>query len=112
MVALIIGLGGGYFIAQSQAPVLTHSMPADSSMSNAMAGMTSGLTGRSGDEFDKAFLAEMIVHHEGAVEMARQALQHAQHTEIKQMAQDIIDAQEREITTMRGWQQSWYGSRQ
>ncbi len=44
--------------------------------------------------------------------MAELALRQAKHSEIKAMAQDIIDAQTREITTMRGWLQSWYSIQQ
>jgi uncharacterized protein (DUF305 family) len=77
-------------------------------MHGAMQGMTMGLTGLQGDAFDKAFLAEMIVHHQGAVAMAQQALTSSKHQEIKDMAQKIIDAQNAEITQMQAWQTSWY----
>lgn len=59
--------------------------------------------------FDQRFLAAMIGHHQGAIDMAREALTQAEHSEIKQLAQEIITAQEREIAQMRGWQQQWYG---
>jgi len=111
LVALLIGLGGGYILAGRITPTTsTHVMSDGSTMSSTMAGMTAGLEGKTGDEFDKAFIEEMIVHHEGAVAMAQQALRLAKHDEIKQMANDIITAQTREITTMRGWLQSWYGA--
>ena len=74
----------------------------------AMQSMTTGLTGLQGDAFDKAFLAEMIVHHQGAVAMAQQALTSSKHQEIKDLAQKIIDAQNTEITQMQAWQNSWY----
>ena len=77
-------------------------------MHGAMQRMTMGLTGLQGDAFDKAFLAEMIVHHQGAVAMAQQALSSSKHQEIKDMAQKIIDAQNAEITQMQTWQASWY----
>lgn len=112
IIALIIGFGGGYLIANNKTSPTAHVMPDGSSMSNTMANMTAGLEGKTGDEFDKAFIQEMIIHHEGAVSMAQQALQQAKHSEIKEIAQDIIDAQTREITTMRGWIQSWYGIQQ
>lgn len=112
-IALVIGLGGGYLIGSNQSPATgAHVMPNGSTMTDTMTGMTAELEGKTGDEFDKAFIQGMIVHHEGAVEMAQQALQHAKHTEIKEMAQNIIDAQTREITTMRDWLQSWYEIRQ
>ena len=79
-------------------------------MHGAIQGMTMGLSGLQGDAFDKAFLAEMIVHHQGAVEMAELALKNAQHQEIKDLAQKIIDAQNAEIAQMKNWQTSWYGA--
>lgn len=111
IVALLIGFGGGYYVAGSATPASsTHVMSDGSTMSNSMADMTAALQGKTGDAFDKAFIEEMIVHHEGAVAMAQQALASAKHDEIKQMAQEIIAAQTREITTMRGWMQSWYSN--
>lgn len=108
VVALIIGLGGGYMLAGNKTTTGTHAMSDGSMMSDTMAGMTAELQGKTGDDFDKAFIEGMIVHHEGAVAMAQKALQSAKHDEIKQMAQEIISAQTREINTMRGWLQSWY----
>lgn len=84
-------------------------MPDGSVMSNTMADMTAGLDGKTGDDFDRAFIEEMIVHHEGAVAMAEQALLSAKHAEIKTMAQEIVSAQTREIDTMRSWLRSWFG---
>lgn len=109
--ALIIGFAGGHYIAGKPAETTgMHVMPDGTSMADQMNAMTTGLAGKSGDEFDKTFISEMIVHHEGAVDMAELALQSAKHTEVKQLAQDIIAAQTREIATMRGWLQSWYGN--
>jgi len=79
-------------------------------MHGAMQGMMSGLYGKQGDEFDKAFLSEMIVHHQGAVVMAQQALTNAKHQEIKDMAGKIISAQQAEIQQMQTWQGSWYSA--
>ena len=69
--------------------------------------MADGLKGKTGDEFDKAFISQMIEHHEGAVTMAVQARQDARHDEIKAMAEDIISAQTREIAQMKNWQKQW-----
>lgn len=79
-----------------------------SGMGTAMDDMMAGLNGKVGDEFDKAFLAEMIMHHQGAVEMAKAALQNAKHQEIKDMANAIISAQTSEINQMKMWGKSWY----
>src|SRR5262249_43365849 len=54
-------------------------------------------------------MAEMIPHHQGVIAMARMELQRGQHAELKRMAQQIIDGQAAEITTMTGWLRQWYG---
>lgn len=77
-------------------------------MEGMMDSMNSALTGKTGDEFDQAFLAEMIVHHEGAVVMAKSALTNAGHQEIKDLAEAIISAQNKEIADMKSWQKTWY----
>lgn len=118
IIALVIGGGGGYLLAGSQMPDSNEHMMGNGvmmhnnsmGMSGAMNEMMQGLTGKAGDEFDKAFLSEMIMHHEGAVEMAEAALKSAKHEEIKAMANAIITAQTTEIQQMKDWQRSWYGN--
>lgn len=81
---------------------------ASSTMDGMMRGMMAGMEGKTGDEFDKAFLMEMIMHHQGAVVMAEAALRDAKHQEIKDLAKAIIDAQKKEIADMQAWNQAWY----
>jgi uncharacterized protein (DUF305 family) len=47
------------------------------------------------------FAQMMITHHQGAIEMAKLADDRAEHDEIKDLAEAIISAQEREIDVMR-----------
>jgi uncharacterized protein (DUF305 family) len=109
LVALVIGSVGGYtFNTQNPSGSASSGMN-HSGMQREMDAMMGALDGKTGDEFDKAFLAEMIMHHQGAVEMAEAALQNAKHDEIKIMANAIISAQTTEITQMQDWQKSWYG---
>lgn len=79
-------------------------------MGMSMMEMNDELKGKTGDDFEKAFISGMITHHQGAIEMANQAKQNAKHDEIKKMAGDIISAQSREIDQMKQWHQSWYGT--
>lgn len=72
-----------------------------------MSGMVNGLKGKTGDDFDKTFISEMIDHHQGAIDMAQLAKNYAKHDEIKNLANDIISAQTSEINMMRKWQTSW-----
>lgn len=115
LIALIVGGAGGYALNSNEAP--SHGMPDGSQMlgmnhsgmQGEMDAMMVALEGKTGDEFDKAFLTEMIMHHEGAVLMAEAALKNAKHEEIKTMANAIISAQTTEITQMQDWQKAWYG---
>ncbi len=77
-------------------------------MESAMHDMAGGLEGKAGAEFDRAFLDEMIVHHEGAVVMAELALLHAEHEEVKQLANAILAAQREEIRQMGAWREAWF----
>lgn len=61
-------------------------------------------------EFDQMFIDMMVPHHQGAVEMARLAQERAERPEIRQMAEEVIKAQDAEIEQMRQWRQAWYGS--
>lgn len=71
-------------------------------------GMDMGkLNAASGAGFDSAFLEMMTPHHGGAVAMARDALVRAEHPEIKKLAQQIIDAQQKEIDQMGKWKTAW-----
>lgn len=54
----------------------------------------------SADDVDAAFARMMIDHHNGAIEMAELALERAQHEEIRQLGEEIIEAQRREIEIM------------
>src|SRR5690625_2064401 len=52
---------------------------------------------------DTAFLAEMIHHHQGAIDMAQLALQHADRQELRDLARDIIIMQAGEIHQFQTW---------
>ncbi|MEK7549459.1 MAG: DUF305 domain-containing protein [Patescibacteria group bacterium] len=125
--ALILGVAIGYLVGvqrsaqleKTETPLVmdmnSHQMADGTTMSNTtmnmgdtMGSMMSGLAGKTGDAFDKAFLEEMIVHHEGAVDMAKAALADAKHDEIKKMGTDIINAQTKEISQMKEWLSTWY----
>ncbi|MBP7741288.1 MAG: DUF305 domain-containing protein [Candidatus Pacebacteria bacterium] len=112
---VVVSAGMGYLVGSSTPRTTVHKMSdgremTDTSMSmhDEMAGMMSSLSGKEGDELDKAFLAEMIVHHEGAVDMAKAVLAKGKHPELQKMATDIIEAQTKEIAQMKEWQTAWY----
>ena len=72
-----------------------------------MSQMNDDLRDKSGDDYDAAFLALMIEHHQGALDMAKLSVERAEHAEVKRLSEDIVEAQEREIAQMRRWQDQW-----
>ncbi|MDQ4009451.1 MAG: DUF305 domain-containing protein [Actinomycetota bacterium] len=100
------------FLRAWDAPVPSTKMPMgdmgqmDHGAGGAMPGMMSGdqmqqLGQASGEAFDRMFLQMMITHHQGAVTMAETELRDGQNPEARQLAQRIIDDQQREIAEMR-----------
>jgi uncharacterized protein (DUF305 family) len=52
------------------------------------------------DPFDAAFIKMMIPHHEGAIEMAREELDKGKDPELRELAENIVETQQREIDQM------------
>lgn len=63
------------------------------------AAMAVPLTG----DADVDFVRGMIPHHQGAVDMAKIVLEHGKDPELRKLAQDIVAAQETEISFMTAW---------
>ena len=96
----LIGFFIGGFIVSVAATQLDSNDVSDLTMSQ----MTRELKDKRGDAFDEAFIAGMIEHHEGAVDMAKLSETNAKHDEIKQLSKAIVSAQEAEIEQMKNWQ--------
>jgi len=94
---LIIGIGLGYVArgSNSATPAGNHMMGDGSMM---------------GQDIDQHFIVQMIPHHDGAIAMAKIALERSKRPEIISLSKSIIEAQQKEIDDMRSWYQSWYGS--
>jgi len=72
-------------------------------------GMDHGMDMGPADEtYDLRFIDGMIVHHQGAVEMAEEALLKSIRPEILELAKAIIAAQAEEIDLMNRWKNDWY----
>lgn len=123
VISLLIGLGAGYVIRGEAVPTNQmqmssktggHMMPDGTTMGGSMTmestmdDMVANLRGKTGTEFDKAFLTEMIMHHEGAVVMAQAVLTTSKRPELIQLAKNIISAQTSEIKMMKDWQKAWF----
>lgn len=75
--------------------------------SGGMMSQAASLENMSGDEFDKAFLEQMIIHHQGAIDMAVLIDKNTKREELRELAKDIISAQTGEIEMMQKWQKDW-----
>lgn len=80
------GAQGGHDMGQGAAPAGTGPMG----------------TALTGDP-DKDFAQEMIAHHQMAVDMANDVLAKGKDPEIKQLAEEVIVAQTKEIEFLRAW---------
>jgi uncharacterized protein (DUF305 family) len=58
-------------------------------------------------QYDVNWAKEMVTHHQGAIDMSKQALTAASRPEVKALAQRIIDAQQKEIDQLNAWIKAW-----
>jgi uncharacterized protein (DUF305 family) len=72
----------------------------DAAMEKMMAGMKTAATGNP----DADFVAGMIPHHQGAIDMARVELKYGKDPALRHLAAGIVAAQDKEIAFMRAWQ--------
>jgi uncharacterized protein (DUF305 family) len=59
------------------------------------------LRAATGEDFDQRWLAMMIVHHQGAIEMAEEQLAEGRNPDAQRLARQIVDAQRAEIREMQ-----------
>jgi uncharacterized protein (DUF305 family) len=52
---------------------------------------------------DRDFIAGMIPHHQGAIDMAEVVLEYGKDPEIRKLAEKIVATQQQEIAQMKAW---------
>ncbi|KAA9325111.1 DUF305 domain-containing protein [Hymenobacter busanensis] len=77
--------------------------PFTSKMKASMDGMMQNMPKETGN-VDQDFVGMMIPHHQSAVDMAKAEVAHGRDTKLKEMAQKMIDAQQKEIQQFKDWQ--------
>jgi uncharacterized protein (DUF305 family) len=60
-------------------------------------------------QFDRAFIDMMVPHHQGAIRMARVELAEGENADLMRLAEQIIDAQSREIDEMNAHRTEEFG---
>ncbi len=78
------------------------------SMGMGSKGMARQMVMENGKYSDRAFIDAMVPHHQGAIAMAQVASEKSKIPEIKELAENIISAQQEEIEQMKRWRQQWY----
>jgi len=67
----------------------------------AMNKMMSDMAVKPTGDVDADFVAMMVPHHQGAIDMALAVLRHGRNPQIRRLAQEIIVTQQQEIAVMR-----------
>lgn len=67
----------------------------------AMAKMAAGMAVMPSGDVDRDFVALMVPHHQGAIDMAVALVRHGRNEQLKRLAQEIIVTQQQEIAAMR-----------
>ena len=81
-------------VLAAEAPFIAENEAAMKTMMRGMAAMPSG-------DVDRDFVAMMVPHHQGAIDMAVTVLRYGRNERIKRLAQEIIVTQQQEIAAMR-----------
>jgi hypothetical protein len=81
-------------VGSDEVPFLSEN---ESAMNKMMADMTVKPTG----DVDRDFVAMMVPHHQGAVDMAKAELRYGHNEQLRRLAQEIVANQQQEIAAMR-----------
>ena len=78
-------------------------LPADKALAASMKTMMNSMHVKTTGKPDEDFARMMIPHHQGAIDMAKVELQYRTDPELRQLATDIVAAQDKEIAQMKAW---------
>jgi uncharacterized protein (DUF305 family) len=91
------GCAASAILAAASTPEAAFLADNDAAMQKMMAGMEIKPSG----DVDRDFVAMMIPHHQGAIDMAQAELRYGGNEQLRRIAQEIIVDQQQEIAAMR-----------
>jgi uncharacterized protein (DUF305 family) len=97
-------LFGLLLLVASPAFAQTDEAPSSKGYRDAMTKMHAGMMIPYTGDADRDFVAGMIAHHQGAIDMAKVELQYGKDPQLRRLARNIIAAQQKEIAFMQAWQ--------
>jgi uncharacterized protein (DUF305 family) len=89
---------------------MDHGQMDHGSMGMGTKGMTRQMVTENGKYSDKAFIDAMVPHHQGAIVMARVALENAEHEEIRDLSRNIVLTQQAEIGELKAIKKEEFGT--
>jgi hypothetical protein len=92
--AVLIGSAASLAASPGEAPFLAEN---EAAMNKMMAGMAIQPSG----DVDTDFVAMMVPHHQGGIDMATAELRYGRNEHLRRIAQEIIVTQQQEIAAMR-----------
>ena len=109
VVAMVAASGIGLARAQmGNMPGMQQGAAADTAATTAykaaMGTMMRDMDIRYTGDADRDFVAGMLPHHQGAVDMAKVELRYGHDPALRKLAKDIVAAQDKEIAFMKAWQ--------
>ncbi len=87
----------------SGAQAKSASSPADKAFAASMTHMMKAMNAKPTGNPDRDFVLMMMPHHQGAVDMAKVELQYGTDPELRQLASNIVAAQDKELAQMKAW---------
>lgn len=87
--------------ASQALPKAHHEAPFLAANDAAMTKMMNGMSVRPSGDIDHDFVAMMVPHHQGAIDMAVAELRYGHNERLRRLAQEIIVTQQQEIAAMR-----------